>query len=98
VATTGTADVSVAADEQVERALIDRWIEINPHRLGKANARVREHGIPVWALVGHARAVGGDSGRVASDYALPREAVDAAFAFYRRHKAVIDDRLEANVA
>ena len=81
-----------------EQLLIERWIERNPHKPGKANARVREHGVSVWALIGHAQAIRGDSAQVAGDYELPQEAVEAAFAFYRRHKAIIDDRLAANVA
>lgn len=85
-------------DERGEQMLIERWIERNPHKPGKANARVREHGVSVWALIGHAQAVRGDSARVAGDYELPHDAVEAAFAFYRRHKAIIDDRLAANVA
>ena len=63
-----------------------------------AYARVREQSVSVWALIGHARAVRGDSARVARDYELPQEAVEAASSFYRRHKAIIDDRLAANVA
>jgi uncharacterized protein (DUF433 family) len=85
-------------DGQKAQMLIARWIESNPHRPGKANTRVREHGVSVWALIGHAQAIRGDSAQVARDYELPQEAVEAAFIFYRRHKAIIDDRLAANVA
>lgn len=78
--------------------LIERYIEENPHRPGVDEARVRQHGAPVWALVGHLDAAGGDLDTVAHDYRLPREAVDAALAYYRRHKDAIDARLATNAA
>jgi hypothetical protein len=97
-----TTEVSSAAshmqDHAEQQRLIERWIEANPHRPGNANARLREYGVPVWALIGHAQAVNGDAATGAADYDLPREAADAAFAFYRRHTAIIDDRLAANLA
>lgn len=46
----------------------------------------------------HLRAVQGDVAQVAVDYALPRAAVDASLAYYRRHKPLIDARIAANVA
>lgn len=48
------------------------------------------------ALVGHLEAVYGDVTRVAEDYRLPREAVEAVLAYYRQHKPLIDARVEAN--
>ncbi|MBI3972820.1 MAG: hypothetical protein HY332_16205 [Chloroflexi bacterium] len=81
-----------------DEALINQYIEESPYYPGKADARLREHGVPVWALIGHAQAINGDASQVAHDYDLPPEAVEAAFAFYRRYKAIIDDRLAANAA
>ena len=40
--------------------------------------------------------VDGDLDQVATDYDITREAVDAALAYYRMHKAAIDARLAAN--
>lgn len=79
-------------------ALIRDWIEPHPHRPGPAEARLRRAGVSVWALVGYWRAVRGDVARVAYDYRLPTEAVQAALAYYQRHQAAIDARLEANAA
>jgi uncharacterized protein (DUF433 family) len=79
-------------------ARIARWIEANPYRPGVANARVRDYGVPVWALVGHAAATGRPVAELAADYAIPVEAAEAALAFYRRHTAVIDARIAANAA
>jgi len=76
--------------------LIERHIELNPHKPWLAEARLKQSGVAVWALVGHLPAVDGDVDRVAAEYAIPREAVEAALAYYRRHQALIDARLDAN--
>ena len=78
--------------------IITRYIEQNPHYASLDAARVKEYGVSVWALIAHLRAVGGDVARVAADYALPCEAVEAAIAYYRRHKNLIDARIAANAA
>lgn len=74
---------------------------IEEHILPSADpgeARLRLSGTHVWAIVGYWRAVGGDAARVAHAYSVPTEAIDAALAYYKRHKPVIDARLAANVA
>jgi uncharacterized protein (DUF433 family) len=77
-----------------ERALIERHIALE--RVGDpARATLRESGVPVWALVGHWRTAGKDAAGVARAYEVPHEAVEAALAYYRRHKAEIDGRLAA---
>ena len=83
----------MSADE-----LIQRYVEANPHRPGLDEARLRDYGVPVWALVGHLEAVDDDICQVASDYHLPREAVEAALAYYRRYRPLIDARIAANAA
>ncbi len=79
-----------------DQALITRHIEQHPRKHGVAEARLVDSKIAVWALVGYLRMVDGDVARVASDYDLPREAVEAALAYYRRHQAALDARLAAN--
>ena len=81
-----------------DQELIDRYIELNPNRPGRAEARVSGYAVPVWALVGHLEAVHGDVGQVAHDYRLPRGVVEAALAYYRRYTTLIDARLEANAS
>ncbi|MBI4494497.1 MAG: DUF433 domain-containing protein [Chloroflexi bacterium] len=80
-----------------EEQLIAQYIEPNPHRPGVDEAWVGTYGVPVWALVGHWQAIGQDADQVAQDYEVPREAVEAALAYYRRHKEAIDARIAANV-
>lgn len=81
-----------------ETKLIEQYIEPNPNRPGLGEARVARFGVSVWALVAYLEAVNGDISRVAEDYALPREAVEAALAYYRRHRNLIDARISASVA
>jgi uncharacterized protein (DUF433 family) len=89
--------MSLQTPEQVDK-LIEEWIEPNPQRPGAADMRLKEYGVPVWALIGHLEVVNGDITLVARDYDIPGEAVDAALAYYNRHKAVIDARIAANSA
>jgi uncharacterized protein (DUF433 family) len=72
---------------------ITQHIELNPRRPDIANARLKEYGVAVWALIGYLRAARGDMERVARDYDIPIEAVEAAISYYRLHKAIIDDLL-----
>lgn len=79
-----------------EDELIAKYIELNPQRPGLAEARLVDYGVAVWALIGYLQAASGDIDRVAADYDVPREAVEAAIAYYQRHHAVIDARINAN--
>ncbi len=77
-------------------ALIAKYIEPHPAKPGRAFARVREYGVPVWALVGFLAEDFSNADQVAHDYALPHEAMDAAIAYYRQNKAHIDAWLLLN--
>jgi hypothetical protein len=82
-------------DEQ----LIVKYYEPHPYEtLDKA--RLKVEGVEVWALVGHYRALRGSVTRkraqLAEDYDIPPEAVEATFAFYKRHKKIIDAKLLLN--
>jgi uncharacterized protein (DUF433 family) len=83
-----------------ERELIEHYIDLNTDRYpgGRADARLREYGVPVWALIGQWQALNGDLEQLARDYELPREAVEAALAYYRCNKEYIDARLLLNSA
>ena len=76
--------------------LIARYIEPNPYHPSLDAARVRQYGVSVWSIIAHLHVVGDDVTQVAADYALPSEAVEAAMAYYRRHKDLIDARIVAN--
>jgi uncharacterized protein (DUF433 family) len=78
--------------------LITHYIQENPHRPGPGDAILREAGVSVWILVEAYRASGQDAERVAQAWDLPREAVDAALAYYAQHTTAIDARIETQRA
>lgn len=77
-------------------ALIAKYIEPHPSKPGRAFARVKTRGVPVWALVAFLADDFSNADEVASEYAIPREAVEAAIAYYRQNKAYIDAWLLLN--
>ena len=76
--------------------LIQQYIEPNPHKPGIEEARLKEYGVPVWALIGYLPAVRGERSQLARAYGVPVEAVEAAYQYYLRYRAVIDARIAAN--
>jgi uncharacterized protein (DUF433 family) len=78
-------------------ALIERYLEPNPNRPGPADWWLKDYGVSVWALVGQWKVEDNNIDRVAAAYEVPRQAVEAALAYYRRHPEVIEARLAANV-
>jgi uncharacterized protein (DUF433 family) len=78
--------------------LIEKWIERDPYHRGRGDVRLKKYYVHVWALVGYAAGVGGDLAKIAEGYDIPLEAVEAAMAYYERHKLLIDDRIAANSA
>ncbi|MBI3978800.1 MAG: DUF433 domain-containing protein [Chloroflexi bacterium] len=76
--------------------LIRRHVEENPRKPGIDEVWLVGSSVPVWAIVGHYKAIGRNARQVAADYDVPVEAVEAALAYYRRHRAVIDARIKAN--
>lgn len=85
----------MTADDAV---LIARHIYEDPYRPGPAEARLTNSGVSVWAIIGYLPAVDSDIDRVAQDYEIESDAVRAAIAWYRLHRAAIDARLAANAA
>lgn len=78
--------------------LVAQYIESGQPRWGPAGARLRDSGVEVWVLVAQLPAMDGDMARLAEAYGLPLPAVEAAFAYYRRHKELIDARIALNAA
>jgi uncharacterized protein (DUF433 family) len=77
-------------------ALIEEDIQQTPHKRGPADVRLRDYCVPLWTLIGYWKAAQGDVERVAADYEVPAIAVEAAVAYYKRIKAVIEGRIAAN--
>ena len=88
------ANITASAEDK----LIAKYIEPNPDKPGADEVRIKRYRMPVWALVGDYRGQGGDVRAVATGYRVPIDVVEAALAYYRRHRDVIDNRLAANMA
>ncbi len=81
------------------QSLVEHYIEDDRNCLVPAEARLRHFGVHVWAIVGYyLNAARQDISKVAADYDIPREAVDAALAYYEQHRTSIDARLAENAA
>jgi uncharacterized protein (DUF433 family) len=76
--------------------LIPTYIDADPYRPGIADAILSDSGVHVWALMGAMLLANATQDEVAQDYELPREAMDAAIAYYRRFRPVILARIAAN--
>jgi len=79
-------------------ALITQYIEPNPHYSGIAEARLKQYGVAVWALIGQLPVRGYDLSQVARDYDVLLEAVQAVYVYYQRHRTELDARIAANAS
>lgn len=79
-----------------EQQLIERWIDPASRKRGRAEARLKEYGVSVWILMSYWYYGQGDVDVVAEAYNLPREAVEAALAYYRQYQKYIDARILLN--
>ncbi|HZU76622.1 MAG TPA: hypothetical protein VFA70_07645 [Dehalococcoidia bacterium] len=78
--------------------LITRWIEQNPYHPEPASAWVLPRCVSVWVVIRQLELDRGDVASVANAYELPRDAVEAARAYYAQHKAAIDARIHEHRA
>ncbi len=85
----------MANEIDVPDDLIERYIVPDPDGLAD-RARLAGSGVPVWAIIGYLR--GYDIDQTAADYEVSREEVEAALAYYDRHRAAIDAWLTLNDA
>lgn len=83
------------SDRDVD-ALIARHIGPHPANPGLEEYWLPEPGVPVWAIIGAYMAEQGNVDEVAAAYQLSREQVEAAVAYYQRHRPLIDNRLAQN--
>jgi hypothetical protein len=82
-----------------EDALISEHVEENPLRPGPADARLKESGVELWALISYLHsAVAGNVAQTAADFEIPVTAVKAGRAYYERHRGPIDARIAISAA
>lgn len=87
--------VAINRTTQEKADLIARYVGRNPNKPGIYNAILIPYGVSVWIIVSRFETVNnGDIDLAAADYNIPREAVEAALAYYEQHKAAIDEKIE----
>lgn len=77
-----------------DQELITKYIELDPDRPWRDRARIIGYGVEVWSLIGYLKGMDGNRAEVAAGFDLPVEAIEAAEAYYRRHKEIIDNRID----
>ncbi len=83
--------------ETIEQ-LIERFIAVDPYGRRAEEARLRDYGYAVWALLGDLLYPGRTRELVAQEYEVPIEAVDAVWNYYLRNRTALDRRLAENRA
>jgi hypothetical protein len=82
-----------------EERLIEKHIDMEHARSGgRADARLRVSGVPIWALVAYLDVFGGDADEVARNFDRSHVEMDAALAYYKRNNCFVDARVTLNEA
>lgn len=81
---------------ETDDELIARYLEPNPYKPGKANYRLVESGMAMWAFANVLEAENGNLAYIADGWEISPAQIDAAIAFYERHREVVDDQRIAN--
>lgn len=84
----------VSEATRTQEELIARYIGRDPRKPGLDNSWLVDDGIPVWAIIGYWQGAAGNIEATARGFDISIDAVKAAVAFYERHQAVIDARLD----
>lgn len=81
-----------------EEALVEKYVGLDSERYGgRADARLKS-GPSIWAIVSYLDIYEGDLDEIAGHFAISRDEIDAALAFYRRNKKYVDARIILNDA
>lgn len=94
----GSSEGAMNTKATSEEQLITRWVEPNPHTAALAEAWVLPHCVSVWTVIRQLELDAGQIADVAGAYDIPDEAVQAAIAYYHRHKQEIDARIHEHRA
>ena len=83
-----------------EEQLITRFVDLDTERYagGRADARLKDSGVAIWAIVAFLRVYDNDVGRVADHFTISEAEVEAALAYYRRNRKYVDARVVLNEA
>lgn len=82
-----------AGSIEVTDAGLDAMVEQDPRHPGRHNARMRDYGTHVWAIIAALQGRNWDVTKVAAEYHVPEVAIRAAIRYYERNKEFIDAEL-----
>ena len=87
-------------NEPSAQQLVERHIdqEVDRYAGGRADARLRDSGVSVWAIVMFLRVYDNDRRKVAEHFDISPEEVEGALAYYQLNKPYIDARITLNEA
>jgi uncharacterized protein (DUF433 family) len=85
---------------QDEEQLISRFVDLDTERYpgGRADARLKDSGVAIWAIVAFLHVYDNDVARVADHFTISVDEVEAALAYYRRNRKYVDARAALNEA
>ena len=77
--------------------LISAYVKIDPHISNEAEVRLAGSLIHVWAIVAQLKVNDFDVSQTARDYGISEIEVQAAHAYFRRHREAVDARIADHV-
>jgi uncharacterized protein (DUF433 family) len=78
---------------EIDEAELDALVVQDPRRSGRDNARLRDHGHHVWAIIDYLQGRDWDIERTKADWDLSDADVRAAIRYYERHRDLIEARI-----
>jgi uncharacterized protein (DUF433 family) len=79
-----------AASTVLDHPDLAEYIEQDPHKPGRHNARFIEYGHHVWAIIAYLRGGNWDVVQTAKAWNMTEETVQAAIQYYERHRELYD--------
>jgi uncharacterized protein (DUF433 family) len=77
----------------VDDADLDALVVQDPHQSGRDNARLRDHGTHVWAIIDYLQGRNWDIETTKSDWELSDADIRAAIRYYEKHRDLIEARI-----
>lgn len=78
---------------EIDEAELDAMIEQDPRRPGRDNARLRDRGHHVWAIIDYLQGRNWDIERTKADWGLSDAEVRAAIRYFDKHRDLIEARI-----
>jgi len=77
----------------VDTERLAAMVEQDPRQPGRHNARLKDYGTHVWAIIAYLQGTDWDIAKVARDHEVSEDAVRAAIQYYEQNRELIDAEL-----